>query len=132
MKELRCIVFTDREIVSAVVDRRRRVGEPLPPGAVSEVTFAIEETVTTRFRIVAEDGGVAEVDLGEAEVIASMVAYCMSRRIPLPVDAEKTLYVIRDALTLMITLNFNRAPRLVVDTAVKTLRADRPRLRAVS
>jgi hypothetical protein len=36
----------------------------------------------------------------------------MGRKIPLPVDAEKTLYVIKDAATLIITMNFNKTPRL--------------------
>lgn len=127
MKELRCIVFTDREIVSAVSDRRRRIGEPLPRGTVREVSFTIDGTVTTRLEMAAEDGSVAAVELGEPEVVAAMVAYCMARKVPLPVDAEKTLYVVRGALTLMITMNFNRAPRLIVDAAVRELRPERPR-----
>lgn len=119
MKELRCLVFTDQEVVTAVVDRRRRLRETLPQGTVGKVTYAVDKDENLPIRITIQvtndDGTDDSMHLDETEVAAALVGFCMNRRIPLPVDSDKTLYVIKDSLTLMITLNFNKAPRLVVD-----------------
>lgn len=119
MKELRCLVFTDQEVVRAVLDRRRRVKDTLPVGTVSKVAYhrhegSEQEGIETRLTITDDNGAVTELPLPETEVTAALVGYCMSRRIPLPVASDKMLHLINGALTLMITMNFNKAPRLVV------------------
>ncbi|MGF7174602.1 hypothetical protein [Azospirillum doebereinerae] len=113
MKELRCLVFTDQEVIKAVLDRRRRMREPLPVGTVESITHRNADGIETVLKVVDDDGGVHDLTLPEAEVAAAMVAYCMGRRIPLPVASDKTLNLINGGLTLMITMNFNKAPRLV-------------------
>ncbi|KAA0592025.1 hypothetical protein J2848_003781 [Azospirillum lipoferum] len=119
MKELRCLVFTDQEVVRAVLDRRRRVKDTLPVGTVSKVVYhrhegPEQEGIETRLTITDDNGVVTELGLPETEVTAALVGYCMGRRIPLPVASDKMLHLINGALTLMITMNFNKAPRLVV------------------
>ncbi len=114
MKELRCLVFTEQEVVKAVLDRRRRMKEPLPLGTVGKVTYEEGDNVQTVIKVVADDGVSQDLVLPETEVAAALVAYCMGRRIPLPVASDKMLHVINGALTLMITMNFNKAPRLVI------------------
>ncbi|WP_372397739.1 hypothetical protein ABMY26_27510 [Azospirillum sp. HJ39] len=119
MKELRCLVFTDQEVIRAVLDRRRRVKDPLPVGTVSGVLYhkpegREQEGVETRLTVTGDDGAVTELALSDTEVTAALVGYCMGRRIPLPVASDKMLHLISGALTLMITMNFNKAPRLVM------------------
>ncbi|CAO3416438.1 hypothetical protein [Azospirillum endophyticum] len=119
MKELRCLVFTDQEVVRAVLDRRRRMKDPLPVGTVSNIAYhrnegPEREGIETRLTVTADDGAVTELVLGDTEVTAALVGHCMGRRIPLPVASDKMLHLINGALTLMITMNFNKAPRLVV------------------
>ncbi len=110
MKELRCIVFSDRELVGAVMDRRKKLREPVPEGDVTKVRFDIENGIQTFLEM---DGGPHEVNLDEEEVQAALVGHCMARGIPLPADSEKTLYVIRGHATLMITMNFRKPARMV-------------------
>lgn len=117
MKELRCLVFTDQEVAKAVLDRRRRMREPLPQGAVGKVAYRDENGIETTIQVTGDAGDDHSMVLGEAEVAAALVAYCMNRRIPLPVESDKMLYLINDSLTLMITMNFNKPPRLVVAKA---------------
>lgn len=129
MKELRCLVFTDQEVVNAVVDRRRRMREKLPQGTIGKVIFQTGEDgehtpIRTTIQVTNDDGTDESMHLDETEVAAALVAFCMNRRIPLPVESDKTLYVIKDSLTLMITLNFNKAPRLVIDHAHIQAEAD--------
>lgn len=120
MKELRCLVFTDQEVVNAVVDRRRRMREKLPHGTIGKVSYEVGEDgehvpIRTTIQVTNDDGTDESMHLDETEVAAALVAYCMNRRIPLPAESDKMLYVIKDSLTLMITMNFNKAPRLVID-----------------
>jgi len=112
MKELRCIMFNDREVAAAIVERRRRMKEPLPPGTVERMAFENGPggTATTLF-LVADDGTKHEIRLGDAEVASALVAYCLGRRVPLPVDAEKFMQVVNDHLALMIRVNFNQAKK---------------------
>ncbi|WP_042443241.1 hypothetical protein [Azospirillum sp. B510] len=120
MKELRCLVFTDQELVRAVLDRRHRVKDKLPVGTVSKVTYhrndgAEQDGIETRLTITDDNGAVTELALTDTEVTAALVGFCMGRRIPLPVASDKMLHLINGAPTLMITMNFNKAPRLVVN-----------------
>ena len=115
MKELRCLVFTDQEVVKAVLDRRRRMKEPLPNGTVGNVTYRTGQSggVETDIQVTGDGGEDRTMTLHEAEVAAALVSYCMGRKIPLPVESDKLLYLINGALTLMITMNFKKPPRLV-------------------
>src|SRR3954465_159936 len=119
MKELRCIVFTERELINAIVGRRRKRGEELPQGTVESVKFQTGETIETVMQIKGDYAKMTSLVLSEAEVAAALIGFCMGRKIPLPVEAEKTLHVIKDAATLIITMNFNKAPRLVSTAPVK-------------
>ncbi|PWC55156.1 hypothetical protein [Azospirillum sp. TSO22-1] len=127
MKELRCLVFTEQEVVKAVLDRRRKVRDAMPIGTVQGVVYTMSyDTVTTTIRIIDDHGGDQSLMLGPTEVAAALVGYCMGRRVPLPVDADKCLHLINGALTLMITMNFKKAPRMVAETHTATHAAEQP------
>ena len=106
MKELRCILFNEREVAAAVIERRRRMREPLPTGTVDRMTFkhGPEGTVSV-LHLTDDDGNKHEVKVADPEVASALVAYCLGRRVPLPVDADKFLQVINDHLALMIRVN---------------------------
>ncbi|CAO3413296.1 hypothetical protein [Azospirillum argentinense] len=123
MKELRCLVFTDQEVVKAVLDRRRRMKEPLPSGTVGTVTYRPGQPgggVETLIQVTGDEGDDRSMTLHESEVAAALVSYCMGRKIPLPVESDKMLHLINGALTLMITMNFKKPPRLVEDRVEAT------------
>jgi len=110
MKELRCILFNEREVATATVERRRRMREYLPVGTVQKAVF---EAVPgggyrTVLHMMADDGMRHELPLGEAEVASALVAYCLSRKVPLPADADKFLQVINDHMALMIMMDVEK------------------------
>ncbi|MEE3622727.1 hypothetical protein UCD39_01815 [Nitrospirillum sp. BR 11752] len=113
MKELRCIVFTDREVVSAITERRRKLNEAFPEGEVSALEYTVNRGVTARVSVT-QEGVANDVAIPEQELQAALVGYCMSRNVPLPVVSDKALYVIKGRATLMITMNFRKPARLVV------------------
>lgn len=114
MKELRCIVFTDREVVSSILDRRRKLRDALPEGDIKALTFSQGDgQLSARIHVTEGDDVVA----GEQELLAALVSYCMAKNVPLPVDAEKVVHLIKGKATLMVTMNFQKAARLVAASA---------------
>jgi hypothetical protein len=53
--------------------------------------------------------------LEHEEVLTSVVASLLRRRIRLPAHSEKMLYVIRGSLFVMITMNFRKSLRTIVE-----------------
>lgn len=118
MKELRCLVFTDQEVVNAVFDRRRKRGESSPAGMVTGVTFhqpppGSGSGTEALIHVTDDYGDDRTMTVEETELAAALVHHCMNRKIPLPVDSDKSIYVINGSATLMITMNFNKPPRMV-------------------
>ena len=117
MEELRCLVFSDREVVNAVFERRRKRAEAVPAGIVTGVTFhqsSVSRAGMEAVIHVTDDYGDDRVlTVDETEVAAALVHHCMNRKIPLPVVSDKCVHVINGTATLMITMNFNKPPRMV-------------------
>ena len=82
MKELRCIVFTERELISAVIGRRRKRNEELPQGTVESVKFRTGDTIETVMEVKDDYGKVTNLVLSEPEVAAALIAFCMGRNPP--------------------------------------------------
>lgn len=127
MKELRCLVFTEQEVATAVLDRRRRRHEPLPPGRVGGLTYRSDHGVKPVLRFVEDNGTGEEVVISEEDTLAAMIAFCMQRKVPLPVESDKFLLLVHNNLTMMITINFNRQPRMIhSDIGASSRRVQRP------
>lgn len=117
MKELRCLVFNDQEVAGAVFDRRRKRAEAVPTGMVMGVTFHQPPVggggLEAMIRLTDDFGDDQVLTIDDTEIAAALVHHCMKRKIPLPVDSDKSVHVINGSATLMITMNFNRPPRMV-------------------
>jgi len=103
MKELRCIVFTNQEVVAAILNRRLRLGDPVPQGRPTGVRIDAADQLRVHVEI---NGGQDTLVVTEPEAQAALLAYCMGQNVPLPVEAEKSLHLVKDAVALMISLNF--------------------------
>ncbi len=110
MKELRCILFTDLEVLAAILDRRRKLNEALPDGQVTGLRLEMNQGTRCTLLV---NGGKQSLAIPEAELQASLLAYCMTKKVPLPAEADKSVYLIRGRATLMMTMNFNKSARLV-------------------
>lgn len=113
MKELRCIVFNEQEVANAILDRRRRRREPLPIGQIAGISVETARGLKVILHLLQDDGSMDQEEVGETDTMAAVIAFCMNRKIPLPVESDKFLFLVNESLALMITMNFNRPPRLV-------------------
>lgn len=121
MKELRTIIFDETEAAHAVVEFCRRVGRKLPSGTLKSFDVSDSgETVSAVMRVTDDDGAVHDVTLGQGEVAAALVGYCLTRSIPLPKNASKIITGVDNQIVLAIEVGH-------ADDARKLVRAVRGR-----
>lgn len=117
--ELRHLLFRPPEVVMAVKEYHRRIGTPLPAGAVARCgpeTAGADPAV--RFRIVltpdpVTDPLVPDPPLPERQELviegpalaAALILHCRDRRIPLPATADKFLQRFGEQVCLVVTIN---------------------------
>jgi hypothetical protein len=63
------------------------------------------EGIVSVLHITDDEGIKHEVKVADPEVASALVGFCLGRRVPLPVDADKFLQVINDHLALMIRVS---------------------------
>lgn len=110
MREMRSISFEERETINAILSLMRRNRLPLPPGQVEKLNLATKPT-GAELIILDDFGQRALIRRTSAELAASLVAYCIERRIPLPSRGLKFVEVIGGRLNLVIYLEDARPIR---------------------
>ncbi len=107
MREFRCLVFADQEVITAYVERLRRLREPLPAGTIRGIEYdaADRQNVTSIITIVSDSGEIHRIDIRMVEMAASLVDYCLNRKIPIPAASRKWIEVVnRHELVLLMTV----------------------------
>ncbi len=51
MRELRCIIFEESELIKALVGYRRRTGKPLPPGQIGRLEIEKSPEIAARLNM---------------------------------------------------------------------------------
>ena len=117
--EIRHIMFRPGEVVQALANYYRRLGEPLPAGTVLRCNPECHETggiVRVRFAIAPDQGhgGEQPADGGSTHremiaegpaLAAALILYCRDRGIPLPARADKSLQLFGEQICLVATIN---------------------------
>jgi hypothetical protein len=120
--ELRHVMFRPAEVVEAVRDYRRRMGDPL--SALTVVSCAPErdgDGETVRFRLTLpgqpaiakrtrrqEATADQEVIIEGPDLISALILYCSERSIPLPAKADKFLDIVRNQVCLVISIGMKK------------------------
>lgn len=101
MREVRCVIFEEREVLAAVVASRRARSQPMPPGFVNRITLHEEDIVHVTFDISADDGRNIKLAVGETELAAALIRYLLERNVPVPAKLRKMLIVTERQLGLV-------------------------------
>ncbi len=99
--EMRQSVFRMVEVVTAVTDYHRRRGIALPIGTVVGVDIVEEDGVHGAL-LVQGDSVTTRFDVKAEVLAAALILFCINRKIPLPVDADKRLQRVGDGVALMV------------------------------
>ncbi|MEI6557305.1 MAG: hypothetical protein WCO00_02780 [Rhodospirillaceae bacterium] len=118
MREFRCLVFSDQEVITAYVERLRRLREVLPSGTIRGVEYRTVETgeVHSTITVVSDSGECHRLEIRAVEMAASLVDFCLNRKIPIPAASRKWVEVITAGEMI-----------LLMTVAEKKARAFRPR-----
>ncbi|MDG4720263.1 MULTISPECIES: hypothetical protein [Thalassospira] len=105
MREIRCIVFDDGELIKALLAHGRRTGKNLPAGQITSFEIERAKEVVARMTITSDEGAKMVVPTSGAELAAAMIAYCIDRKVPVPAHSAKSITVIDDHVALKITMS---------------------------
>jgi hypothetical protein len=106
-RQVRCIVFSREEVVSALVEHRRRRERPLPPGHLERIVTGSGAAGTfAHLRLRADaDQETILVAFDNAEIREALIGFCRSRHIPLARKAGKRISPQGSGIALITTLN---------------------------
>ena len=108
MRELRCIILTNQEFVSAIIEFKRKNRLPLPIGTVSGIDFVTTgDTVISKIKLTNDYNETSEMLIDATEAAASVVNYCLERKIPISRSYTKKIEVIDSQLTLVMTMTID-------------------------
>lgn len=104
MREIRCIVFEDGELIKALLAHARRTGKGLPAGQITSFEIERGKDVIAKLTITADEGNIMVVPASGAELAAAMIAYCIDRKVPVPANAAKSITMLEDNVALKIMM----------------------------
>ena len=102
MKEIRAIIFTDEEVQLAVSEQLIRRGKSLP-GKVIYVAMA-KDPVSATVEFIDASGRTTRTVFSDVELAASLIGFCIARKVPLPAKAEKQVELLSNGVALMISI----------------------------
>ncbi len=103
--EARRLVFNKTEVAQALIAFNRHAPTKfLAEGYLSAIALHGGPNLNIEISVETPDGFRQEVTVGSAIVAAAMIRFCMERKVPLPMKADKMLEVINDRLVLEIRL----------------------------
>jgi hypothetical protein len=100
--EIRVIMYTDQEVVTALSGYFRRAGRPLTVGTVQNLKIEDDAEISVDLTVETIDGEVVTHKIAESDLAAALLMDAMTRKVPLPADAEKRLYMVADHISLVI------------------------------
>jgi hypothetical protein len=114
--ELRHLLFRPAEVVQAVQEYRRRLGQALPAGRILSCGPECEssgEIVGFRLTLAADpakgastgEGVRQDMVIPGATLAAALILYCRDRNIPLAASAGKSLQLFGNQVCLVTTMN---------------------------
>jgi len=108
MREMRSLSFTERETITAIIDLLRKQRQPLPPGQIVGLDLQ-DDPVRASLTVEDDFGNRQVIHRSTAELAASLVNYCIERRIRLPTQGTKFVELIAGCLNLVIYMEDARA-----------------------
>jgi len=111
MREMRSLGFTEREVITAIVDLMRKTRQPLPNGSIVGINL-MADPVRAELLIENDFGEKLVVKRSSAELAASLVNYCLERRIRLPSAGRKFVELIAGSLNLVIYMEATPAAKM--------------------
>ncbi|MFV3073765.1 hypothetical protein [Niveispirillum fermenti] len=99
--EIRHILFSNDEVIRAVVEYHRRAGNPMPSGSVIRMEV-MADPVRCALHVGQDDGARQVHWVDNPTLAACLIFFCINQRIPLPTKSAKQLHMMNDKITLVV------------------------------
>ena len=103
-REMRQIMFRAPEIMTAITEYHRRRAIVLPQGTAIGCRITDEPALSVTLTIESDDDASTELSVDAEVLAASLILYCIHRKIPLPAEADKRLQKVGDDGVALIVI----------------------------
>lgn len=100
--EIRVMMYTDQEVVAALSAYFRRAGRPLTVGTIQSFKVEDEAVMSVELSVETADGEIAFHKVAETDLAAALLMDAIARKVPLPAESNKRLYLVADHISLII------------------------------
>ncbi|MCH8997044.1 MAG: hypothetical protein IID48_02095 [Proteobacteria bacterium] len=110
ISEIRYLLFQEQDVLRALIEYRKSKNQPLPTGSIAKFKIQRKQPMSCTLSIHEDEAGrKADIIFTNDVMRAALISYCMYKKIPLPVRAEKELQVFGDRIGLLVSLNLTDA-----------------------
>ena len=103
--EFRQILFSNKELIEALYEYDRAGQTKLLQGDILSCTPVEEDKVAVRLKLMDPESGETQVASLSPEMVAAvLLRYCIKHRIPMPKNAEKSIQVHDDQISLDVRI----------------------------
>jgi hypothetical protein len=100
--EIRVMMYTDQEVVAALSAYFRRAGRPLTVGTIQSFRVEDEAVMSVDLTVETIEGEIVTHKVAETDLAAALLMDAITRKVPLPAESNKRLYMIADHVSLVI------------------------------
>jgi hypothetical protein len=108
--EIRQLLFRSREIILAITEYFQRRGLALPSGTAARVVIADAQPTYAVLDIATDEGETIGVEISAEALAASLILYCINRKIPLPAEADKRLRRVHEDSVALVVVKHAKMP----------------------
>jgi|GEM_PF-5353614 hypothetical protein len=100
--EIRVMMYTDQEVVTALSGYFRRAGKALTVGTIQSFEVEDDAVLSVELTVETVDGEIVCHKVAETDLAAALLMDAIARKVPLPADSNKRLYIVADHVSLVI------------------------------
>jgi hypothetical protein len=100
--DIRVMMYTDQEVVAALSAYFRRAGKPLTIGTIKSFIVEDEPAMSVDLSVETVDGEIVRHKVAETDLAAALLMDAVTRKVPLPAESNKRLYLIEDHVSLVV------------------------------
>lgn len=102
--ETRQIIFSNDEVVAAIQQLYLRFHQAFPKGSIWDVTISEDHGCQVDCDIMDSNNFRERVTVNGEKLAAALILFCITRKVPLPAAAPKTLSIVNKHLALRVVL----------------------------
>lgn len=102
--EMRQIIFSNDEAITAIQQLYQRSNRSFPNGHISQVKVSTDSGCQVDCDVLDDNNISDRITVSGEKLAAALLLYCMTRKIPVPAAAAKTLDIVNGQLALCIRL----------------------------